>query len=473
VGFAWDISGKQKTVLRGMGGIYHSPRVGGGTTGGNLVNNPPFQRSLVFRNANIEDLGTLFSLVNDQNQSLFPTSVNAVEVSSHTPVIYNFSLGVQQDIGFGTVVEASYVGSLARHLGERRNINQVPFGAKFTNCPAVTQFGFTCNTANRDPFSSTGALNSDFLRPYRGYADINMVEWAGTSNYNALQVQVNRRYAKGFQYGLAYTWARSFDYANDDSSDVNQNPYRAFNYGPSDSDQHHILTVNYIWDIPIFRHADNRFVRGFLGGWQLSGTTSFATGKPKDFTVDYNGGTVTISANQQCPGGTYRTAVNANTATCTGITDFTGGSINAVPVVLCDPNKNPSGVDSQGTPLAINPTCFAVPARLGDQGNMGRNLGRRSSIFNNDLAFFKNIRFGEKRQIQLRWEIYNIFNHANFSDFDGAMEFTVLQHNPGGTAACDLTNICTAEYAQTNARFGAVTAARSPRVMQASIRINF
>ncbi|HEX6184681.1 MAG TPA: carboxypeptidase regulatory-like domain-containing protein [Pyrinomonadaceae bacterium] len=475
IGVAWDIFGKQQTVLRAMGGVYHSPRTGGGTTGGNLVGNPPFQRTLTFRNANINDLATLFSLVSDQNQALFPTAVNAVEQESKTPTIYNFSLGVQQDIGFGTVLEASYVGSLARHLGQRRNINLVPAGTRFTNCPVVAQFGLTCNTAARDPFSANGALNNDFLRPYRGYADINRVEWGGTSNYNSLQVQVNRRYAQNFQYGLAYTWSRAFDYANDDSSDVNQSPYRAFNYGPSDFDQHHILTINYIWDVPIFRRAESGFLRNVLGNWQISGTTSFATGKPKDFTVDYNGGTVTVSANQPCPGGSFRTAVDANTATCTGITDFTGGQLNAAPVVLCDPNKNPTGTDSQGTPLAINPNCFGVPARLGDIGNMGRNFGRRPSIFNNDLAFFKNINWGEKRQVQLRWEIYNIFNHTNFSDFDGGMEFTMVQINPGGagTACNTTTNLCRAEYRQTDPLFGAVTAARSPRVMQGSIRINF
>ena len=471
VGFAWDIFGKGETVLRAMGGVYHSPRVGGGTTGGNLVGNPPFQRTLTFRNGNINDLGQFFALV-DQNQTLFPTALNAVEQDSRTPTVYNFSLGVQQDIGFGTVLEVSYVGSLARHLGQRVNVNTVPAGTRLTNCAVTAQFGLPCNTAARDPFSATGALNADFLRPYRGYADINRVEWGGTSNYNSMQVQVNRRYANNFQYGLAYTWSRAFDYANDDSSDANLRPYKAFNYAPSDFDQHHILTINYIWDVPLFRRAASGWVRNLLGNWQVSGTTSFATGKPKNFEVDYQGGTVTVSASQPCPPGSFRTNVDANTAQCTGITDFTGGTLNATPVVTCDPNRNPSGVSRDGTPLAINPSCFSVPARLGDIGNMGRNLGRRPSIFNNDLAFFKNIRWGERRQVQLRWEIYNIFNHANFSDIDGSMEFTMVQINPGG-GACNLTNVCRAEYQQTDQLFGAVTNARAPRVMQGSIRINF
>src|SRR5262249_10502634 len=154
-------------------------------------------------------------------------------------------LGIQQDIGFKTIVEISYVGSLARHLGERRNINGVPDTAKWIDV----------HPENRNPFSAVttngphlvGTLADNFLRPYRGFADINLVTWSGSSNYNGLQVQVNRRYTQRFQYGVAYTWSKTFDYANDDSSDVNNGrPYRAFNYGPADFDQSHIFTVNYI-----------------------------------------------------------------------------------------------------------------------------------------------------------------------------------------------------------------------------------
>jgi hypothetical protein len=149
------------------------------------------------------------------------------------------------------------------------------------------------------------------------------------------------------------------------------------------------------------------------------------------------------------------------------ITDFTGGTINALPNVLCDPTKGVSGSDPTGTPYVINVSCFANPARLGQLGNLPRNAVRRPSTFNNDLAFFKNIRLGERRQIQLRWEIYNIFNRANFSDIDASMTFGIqavpkADGSPG-----------TAIISQTNTRFGAPTSARSPRVMQGSIRINF
>jgi len=409
LGFAWDVFGSGKSVIRFQGGMYHAPRVGGGTTGGNLVNNQPANRSFSIDFGNINNLAALTGTAITR-----PSNINAVEQDSHTPSIYNFTLGIQQDIGFETVMEISYVGSFARHLGQRVNINGVPDGARL-------------GTNNIDPVTGQ-RFGNDFLRPYRGYADINMVVWAGTSNYNSLQMQITRRYTQGFQYGVAYTYSKSFDYANDDSSDVFfGRPFKQFNYAPSDFDQTHILTVNYIYDVPgLGRKVDNRFVKAIFDNWLLSGTTSYASGKPKNISVTYNG----------------------------GITDITGGQINARPNVICDPMRNISGSDPTGTPYVVNVNCFARPTSLGDIGNMPRNALRMPSIFNNDVALFKIIPFGETRSLQLRWEVYNVFNHTNFRDIDAGLTFDAAGR-------------------QTNTRFGAPTAARTPRVMQAAIKFTF
>jgi hypothetical protein len=428
-GLAWDIFGEGKTVLRLQAGQYHSPRVGGGTTGGNLVNNQPANRSFSIDYGNIDQLA---SLVNTALTT--PSALNAVEVNSKTPTIYNFSLGVQQDVGFKTVVEIAYVGSLARHLGQRVNINDIPDGAKL-------------GTNNISPVTGS-RLADNFLRPFRGYGDINLVTWGGTSNYNSLQIQASRRYTSGLQYGLAYTYSKSFDYANDDSSDILfGRPYKAFNYAPSDFDQTHILTVNYIYDVPkLSRRYNNGLVKAVFDNWQISGTTSYASGKMKNVTVTYTGGT----------------------------TDITGGGVNARLNMICNPNKDVTGSDPTGTPYSFNPNCFVKPSVLGDIGNMPRNAVRLPSILNSDLAFFKNVPVGEKRAVQLRWEIYNIFNKTNFRDVDAGATFACVAAPAGTTPA--VAPLCTAALpvlAQTNTRFGVPISARSARVMQASIRFNF
>src|SRR5439155_7563224 len=127
VGLAWSLFDSGKTVLRMMGGVYHAPRVGGGTGGASsLGGNPPLQRSFTVNFGNIDNLVNLVGTALNS-----PSGVSAVEVDSNTPTTYNVSAGIQQDIGFKTVMEVSYVGSFTRHLGERRNINQVPDTAKW------------------------------------------------------------------------------------------------------------------------------------------------------------------------------------------------------------------------------------------------------------------------------------------------------------------------------------------------------
>src|SRR5713226_3941213 len=289
LGFAWSLN--NRTVLRAMGGVYHTVRVGGGTTGGNLVNNPPANRSFTVNFGNIDNLAALLpSALNS------PSSLNAVEVNSKRPTIYNFEIGIQREIGYKTVIEVSYVGSQSRHLGERRNINGVPDAARFLDVNPQNRNPFSAVTPN-GPCSTTvlnsisdcqhplGALADNFLRRYQGYADITLASWSGNANYNGLQIQVNRRYTRGFQYGVAYTYSKTFDYSkDDDSGDVNNGrPYIAFNKGVADFDQTHIFTVNYIYDVPRLGRWHNRLARLLLDDFQISGTTSYATGKPKTF----------------------------------------------------------------------------------------------------------------------------------------------------------------------------------------------
>jgi len=421
-GFAFDIFGSGRTVLRAHGGVYHSTRTGGGTTGGNLVSNPPYQRNVTIDFGNIDNLVNLVSTALER-----PTTLNAVEINTRTPTIYNFSIGIQQEIGFKTLLEVSYVGSLARHLGQRINLNAVPDGARFLDL----------NPQNRNPFSAPsatalGALGDDFLRPYQGYGDINMVTGSGSSNYNGLQVHISRRYARNFQFGVAYTWHRTMDYANDDSSDVfYPRPLREFNYGPADHDQTHIFTANYIWDLPgLGRRWDNSVVRAIFDNWQLSGTTSFVSGRPQSVDFDYNG----------------------------GITDITGGEVNARPFVLCNPNRQAANAPD-GTPVFIDASCFARPLTRGEIGNVSRNMLRRPGLVTSDLALFKNVRLREKLRLSFRWETYNLFNHTNFRDLDATLNLTL--------------NTTSGLVTQNNARFGQPTNARPARVMQGSLRLSF
>ncbi len=192
-GFAWDINGDGKTAVRGSVGVFNQTRVSANAIWNDVSRNPPISDNPRIFNGNLEMLLSSTGV-------LFPSSVTGFDPDAPTPVTYNYTLGVQRDVGSGTVVDIAYVGSVSRHLQQNRNINPVPYGARFQPQNIVDGI----------------VLRDDFLRPYPGYGGITYYENAGISNYNALQMSANRRFTRGLQFGVAYTWSKTMNYADGD-----------------------------------------------------------------------------------------------------------------------------------------------------------------------------------------------------------------------------------------------------------------
>lgn len=445
VGFSWDIFGDGKTALRGSFGVFSQTRVSGNAVWTDVSRNPPISEApRIF-------YGTMATLLSSKG-TLFPSNVAGFDLTSKTPVTYNYSLALQRDIGFGTVVDLSYVGSQSRHLQQARNLNLLPYGTNFTKAaqdPTRFPGGVVpdCDPAISAPYKAAGlcfdgtkALPADFLRPYPGYGSLTYYENAGLSNYNALQVAVNRRFTRGLQFGLAYTYSKTMDFADDDRSTVaTYRPLRIWNYGRAGFDQTHVMVINYTYDLPrATRLVDNKVVGALFDNWQVSGITAFASGVP--------------------------TGVGFMTTTSA---DITGGGDGARLLIVGDPtlDKGDRKPVTQangliGTVQWLNPNAFALPPK-GNFGNAPKDVLRLPGTHNWDMSFFKKIPLkNESRYFQLRWEIYNIFNHTQFSGIDTTARF---DDNP-----------TSANFGkQINTRFGQVTAARSARVMQGSLRFTF
>lgn len=173
--------------------------------------NPPIQYNPV------QYYGSLSTFLNNQGV-ISPTSVCGNIPTNINQTTYNFSFGVQRDMGFRTVLDVAYVGALGRHLLQSVNLNTIPYGAHFTNI---------------DPTTKT-ALADNFDRPYLGYATINEYEAIGNSSYHSLQVQGNRRFAHGLQFGAVWTWSKFMDYMDNDQQSISLyvNP-KVWNYGKS------------------------------------------------------------------------------------------------------------------------------------------------------------------------------------------------------------------------------------------------
>ena len=403
-GFAWDVKGDGKTAIRGSAGVFSQTRISANAIWTDVSRNPPISENPRIFYGNMD---TLLS----SRGTLFPSSVTGFDPNSPTPVTYNYNLAVQRDIGFGTVVDISYVGSVSRHLQQQRNINQIPYGARF-------------QAQNLNPTVANSPLPDDFLRPYKGYGGITYYEMAGLSNYNALQVAANRRFTRGVQFGIAYTWSKTMDYADNDRDAVaTYRPLRIWNYGKAGFDQTHIFVLNYTWDLPrASRVWENVVTKTVLDNWQVSGITAFVSGTPSGI------GFSTVDG-----------------------ADITGGGDGARIVVTGNPIIDRG---SRSFERWFNTSVFARPAR-GDFGNAPKDVIRLPGTANFDISLFKNFPLkSERRYLQFRLELYNAFNHTQFSGVD-----TTARFDASGN--------------QVNTNFGRVTAAREPRYMQMSLRFTF
>jgi hypothetical protein len=401
-GFALDPFGDGKTAIRSGFGVFYN-RVLGNTAGAPTSGfTYPLVEYPVVQFGNIATFRTARGFTS-------PPAVTGWDRYLKAPTVMNLSFSVQRQIGFGTVVDIGYVGSLGRHLSWLRSLQDIPLGSRLL--PAFA-----------DPTNPRVPLPDAFLRPIAGYNGVSLNENNSSSNYHSLQVTANRRFVKNLDFGLAWTWSKSLDYNDGDFGAINTvAPLREWNYGRAGFDRRHVVKLNWLWTLP--KHAWSfKALGAVLNDWQLSGIATFQSGAP--VAVGYS----------------LVTAV-----------DLSGTpSITPRIAVAGDP-KLPS---SQRTfSRNFRTDVFRAPTS-GTLGFMTKNMLTGPGINNWDLAVFKNFPLRESLRFQVRGEFYNAFNHTQFSAYDSTARFDAAGN-------------------QVNSRFGQFTTARDPRIVQLAIRLSF
>jgi Carboxypeptidase regulatory-like domain/TonB-dependent Receptor Plug Domain len=452
-GFAVDLTGKQKTVLRGGFGITYD-RVNSDVTI-QTITNPPntFTPNLYFGRLN--EIPSLSAT----GGALAPLSIFGAETGGEIPTVYSYSLGIQHNLTWGTVVDVSYVGNVARHLVRLRNLNAIPYGATFTRAgqdptryaggviPAVEPNLPTAYSQAGVNFTGSNALANDFLRPYPGYGDIQLQSFDAISNYNSLQVGITRRFSNRLTFGVAYAFSKTLT----DSNAVNEftHPYdnRHYDYALASFDRAHVLVINYVYDLPkVGRYLGNHsLTRGIFDNWQISGISQFVSGTPFELSLSGLGG---------------QGARLIGTPTSQGTSSLAG--LQPRFNLVGDPRQRSNG-------LQINPNAFAVPG-IGDTRSQPRFYLRNPGWNNHDVSIFKNFPFGGegRRYLQLRFEFFNILNQAQFSGIQqGSVTITpgspmpVFNLRPAGSTDALGTF------------FGEYNATRDPRIIQLAAKVYF
>ena len=428
IGFAWSPWKNRKTVLRGGYGIFYTGYLLNSFRN-QLQNTFPYAQEETFsRNASRPDLVNLSDPFPTDRLAVGGTNTSAgYDIHGRTGYLQSYNFTVERELASGVVLEIGYTGSKGTKLGRLRDIN----------LPRRSEAAYLAGIAivNLRPF------------PYFNGA-INQFQFNCNSIYNAGQVSLRRRGRGGTFFRVNYSYSKSID----DVSQLNDNAdggltaaaqdpgNRRLDRARSDWDRGHVMTASYSWPLPFgrgrkFARSARAWKQGTIGGWQLSGTAFFATGAP----ITPVAADVTLNLGESQKPNRIGKGIPA---------DITGQrrGVDYPWFVITDFVKVPQCVS-----VAVGCPADKYGFKPFVYGNSGRNILDGPGIAYMNAALLKNFRFQERRNIQVRFESFNVVNHPNF-------QLPNRQFNSSGAGL--ITNV-------------ADTGRGGARVFQASLKFEF
>ena len=366
VGFALDVTGHEKTILRGGFGMFYE-RLGGNEEY-TMGPNPPFSfqastNNVYFSNPATSDTSGLTS-----SSPVFPAGFTGLAGGFKIPTSIQYNLGIQQQLTRDAVLSVAYVGNENYHQSEGFQVNNVP-----TSDPnRLAICGGNCG------YSGTG-YNANLDRPYKGWSSVDLMGFGANSSYNSLQVSLRATAWKNLTFSGSYTWSHAFDLLDGELFTNLSNPLDShYDYGSSGFDRRQIAVFSFVYDVPFFRNAASPVTKAVLGGWTVSGIALFESGTPQTVT--------SANDNLGLGGGT------ANRANQVAAVTYSPGNINRY----------------------FSTSSFAEPGPL-LWGTSDKDAVVTPGRNNWNMSLFKAFQFKENARVELRVESFNTFNHTQFN----------------------------------------------------------
>jgi hypothetical protein len=459
-GFAWDIGGNGKTVLRGGGGLIYetvnwqsfvafnnafgpgSVPTGavidqaGDTSGGTITTgNVTVKNFLNYPTTWDAANGPLYggstvdcSPITPSGNPGSPCPIMSVDRGLTTPYVWNWTLNVQHAFTPNVSLEAAYVGNHGSNLTGIRDINQPPVGSGWPAAAITACIASDYTDPNNCVPDSTGGeeANRPFATKFSYLSNIFQMGNVYRSNYDGLQVTLNARNYHGLSMVAGYTYSHALDDvgANWDFGYGSGLPQNAHNpgaeYANSDFDIRHRLTVSLTYAIP------GRKGFGQLEeGWELNSIITLESPQswgPMDEGTDAAGvGPLPVSppANSPIRWSFYGKTSDFKSQKGVGIPYYSAATNPACATQALAVDGGSPGASTASLNLFgcyANGNSVMIPPPLGQFGNMGRNMFEDTGFRNFDFSVAKNFHFGETMRLQARVEFFNIFNHPNFAN---------------------------------------------------------
>jgi Carboxypeptidase regulatory-like domain len=500
-GFAWNMLGNGKLVMRGGFGIFYdiedgalNLQFGGQPPFGYVANNYP-----CFTTAALAAPGCLLPINGSYTADPFQTATTgyanpypfiasgnygkfftpkipfAFVVTPHfrTPYAENFNYGFQYQATRDTMVEAVYVGSMSRKAISSQNYNVPTMGGPnglltqylYYVSQGVDPSAYVSVDCARPLAACNGTGAPAFTGIPTGATQILTNLSNGSSSGNELQLTVDRRMNHGLGFRVAYTVGKTIDVTSGfraRSSTYTDPADPRFDRGLADFDTPQRLVLSPIWQIPLGKNASG-FKKYALGGWTASTIAVFQKGNPYNLYSQNGSGFLNLGLDRPDVVGPIKVLNPRKISTFSPSPNGINGSClpeTATGHFMFDPTNVVCALGPPvGYPVPANSSLIAGGVPMFTYGNMGRNVLRGPGINNWDISLMKNFQFTESKYLQFQTNFFNSFNHAQF--FSPTLQSgTEGFANQFGQVTTDATGSSSPYY-------------RGPRIIQFALKVYF